>query len=382
MDGLSIYNIALTGLPILQGRLPLPHWENEDVDTNGKTLLISADHLAGSSIGSALGSVAAQLEDEFDILYVIDVSVPQAPVLLARLPVPMAHTVSCILNCTFAWLAGGAGISVVDLRVRTSPQYLGTVLTTGAGMTHDVQVDANGIAWVAGSGGLWGLRPDPQAPTRPTPVAGSSAFDNDFIIHNSLRPDARSWRPATSWSAPVSRGERIYVTEEDYLPRDPVGGGGGNGECKEDGSFQIGAYRQVGSEKQVAVYSTWNLGKGVAGELTGSRKGDVAAFCSSHYFDVKGDIAAVGWYEQGVRFLSVANVSRIRQVGYWRPLNSIAWGTVFVGDYVYVLDFVRGLDVLRFNGTGSSATVKSGLAPIRSEPSAEWGWACRLPVTV
>jgi len=377
VDGLSIYNIALTGLPILQGRLPLPHWENEDVDTNGKLLLISADHLAGSTIGDAAGTVVEPAEDEFDILYVIDVGIPQAPVLLARLPVPMAHTVSCVLNCQFAWLAGDSGIAVVDLRVPSKPTYLGTYYGTPAGRTHDVQVDAKGIAWVSGSGGVWGHKPNAQAPMNPTLLSGSSQFDNDFIIHNSLRPDAKSWAPATSWSTPVKRSELIYVTEEDYQPQ-------GNGSCAQDGSFQIGSYRQVGSSYRTQVMSRWNLGKGTSGDLTGSKKGDVAAFCSSHYFDVKGDVAAVGWYEQGVRFLSVKDPYKIRQVGYWRPLDSTAWSAQFVGGYVYVIDLTRGLDVLRFNGTGSSGTVKaSGIDPVRrTQPSAQWGLACRIPVAL
>lgn len=397
VDGLSIYNVALTGLPILQGRLPLPHWENEDVDTNGKILLISADHLAGSTVGNAVAPVAEPLRDEFDILYVIDVSIPQAPLLLARLQVPMAHTVSCILNCTYAWLAGGNGIAVVDLRVKSSPRYVGRFYAL-AGNTHDVQVDAKGIAWVSGTKGLYGYKPNPQAPTNPTEITGSSAFDNDFIIHNSLRPDAAAWKPASSWSAPLARPELTYVTEEDYLPGElpfvnadtPVVGdgipffGGGNGNCTEDGSFQIGQYRQVGSVSRMAVLSRWHLGKGTEGDLTGAKKGEVAAFCSSHYFDVRGDLAAVGWYEQGLRILSVRNPSQIRQVGYWRPFDSTAWSATFVGDYIYVIDLVRGLDVLRFNGNGGSPTVKAAnVDPLRrTRPSDEWGLACRLPLRV
>jgi hypothetical protein len=376
VDGLSIYNIALTGLPVLQGRLPLPHWENEDVDTNGKILLISADHLVGSFIGETLGSVVRQTEDEFDILYVIDVSIPQAPILLSRLQVPMAHTVSCVLDCTYAWLAGGGGISVVDLRVPSSPRVAGT-FPTSARSTHDVQVDAKGIAWVSGTGGLWGYKPNPQAPTAPTLVAGSYEFDNQFIIHNSLRPHASSWKPAKAWSSPIKKSELVYVTEEDYLPQS-------NGNCTRDGSFQIGAYRQVGSVKRVVPLARWNLGQGTSGELMESRKGDVAAFCSSHYFDVKDDVAAVGWYEQGMRLLSVKNSSQIRQVGYWRPLNSTAWSAQFVGSYIYVIDLTRGLDVIRFTGNASGPTKKSGpVDPVRrTKPTKEWGLACRLPIAV
>jgi len=57
--GLTIYDIADPAAPREVGRLPLPHFENEDVDLGGDILLISND--AAESTG---------------ILYVIDISDP------------------------------------------------------------------------------------------------------------------------------------------------------------------------------------------------------------------------------------------------------------------------------------------------------------------
>lgn len=364
VDGLTIYDIGLTGLPIPIGALPLPHWENEDVDTNGKLLLIAADHVVGTNQVTGTRTNA---------LYVIDVSIPQAPILLSRTEVQSAHTVSCILDCRFAWLAGDSGIAVMDLRSPANPIYAGRFLSP-VGLTHDVQVDAKGIAWISGGSGIGGYLPNASKPLSPTLQAGTYGFNNDFIIHNSLRPDAKKWKAAQKWSAPITDAELIYVTEEDYLPLS-------NDSCKRDGSFQIGYYRQVGTRKVLEPLSRWNLGAGTSGELTGSKKGDVAAFCSSHYFDVKSKVAAVGWYEQGTRFLSVSNSSKIRQIGYWRPLNSAAWSAAFVGEYVYVFDLVRGLDVLYFDGKASDPTQKTWIDPVpRTSPSEDWGYACRIPL--
>jgi hypothetical protein len=43
--------------------------------------------------------------------------------------------------------------------------------------------------------------------------------------------------------------------------------------------------------------------------------------CSSHWFDAKDGVAAVGWYEQGVRFLDYRTPTEITQVGYYIPAN-------------------------------------------------------------
>lgn len=372
VDGLTIYDVGLTGLPVPIGALPLPHWENEDVDTNGEILLVAADHFVGNSAYGWL-DVPRSSAAPLNVLYVIDVSVPSAPVLRARTAVPSSHTVTCVNDCRYAWLAGDGGIAVMDLRNPSNPRFLGRIYVE-AGTTHDVQVDAKGIAWTAGTGGLSAYIPRSNEPLKPTRVIASDYFDNQFIIHNSLRPGAKTWKKASSWSAPIKENELVYVTEEDWLPAS-------NQNCARDGSFQTGLYRQVGTKKKLLPLDHWNLGRGTSGELTGSKKGDVAAFCSSHYFDVRSKVASVAWYEQGVRFLSVKDPYKIRQVGFWRPLNSAAWSAMYIGEYVYVFDLVRGLDVLHFSGSASDPTVKTWIDPVpRTRPSDRWRYACRLPV--
>src|SRR3954463_11235036 len=42
-EGLTVYDIAKPEMPMPVGLLPLPHFENEDVDLGGNTLLISND---------------------------------------------------------------------------------------------------------------------------------------------------------------------------------------------------------------------------------------------------------------------------------------------------------------------------------------------------
>ncbi|MFP5224891.1 MAG: LVIVD repeat-containing protein [Actinomycetota bacterium] len=362
VGGVRLYDIGLTGLPILVGELNLPHWENEDVDTNGKYLFVAADHFVGVR----------------NTLYVVDVQIRSAPLLVAAIDVPMAHTVTCVLGCKYLWLGGGGQIGVVDARNPLNPRFLGTT-DSGVGSVHDVQIDDKGVAWVSGARGLSAFVPRLTAPLNPQWLVDSWKFNNNFIIHNSLRPKAKDWKKAASWSAPITDAEMTYVTEEDYLAIDREYGG--NGQCKYDGSFQTAYYRQVGSGRILRPMDAWNLGQGTSGTLDGSKKGDVAAFCSSHYFDVSSRVASVAWYEQGVRFLSVSKPYDIRQVGYWRPLDSMAWAAKNVGEYVFVFDLVRGLDVIRFNGSANGPTVKAALNPrMVADKSEEWGWLCRIPV--
>jgi hypothetical protein len=52
--------------------------------------------------------------------------------------------------------------------------------------------------------------------------------------------------------------------------------------------------------------------------------------CSSHWFDEDQDLVAVGWYEQGTRFLDVHDPRDIRQVGFYLPANGSTWAAVLV----------------------------------------------------
>ena len=161
-DGLQIYDVSEPELPILTGELPLPHFENEDVDLGGDTLLISNDPSEGVGV-----------------LYVIDISNPALPLIEGAMvngagdgqaddvlgifgvdPVEtplgtgIGHTSSCVkADCSFAYLAGtNRGITIVDLRDPASPQVAGHFKPAITGLaTHDVQVDGEGLAWIVGA---------------------------------------------------------------------------------------------------------------------------------------------------------------------------------------------------------------------------------------
>ena len=89
------------------------------------------------------------------------------------------------------------------------------VFTSGAG--HYWDFDAKGIGWHTGSGGAAAF--DVSDPLNPRRLNGTDAHGtqtpwNDFIHHNSMRPNAGRFQPGR---APrLSRGNVLLVTEEDY----------------------------------------------------------------------------------------------------------------------------------------------------------------------
>jgi len=172
---------------------------------------------------------------------------------------------------------------------------------------------------------------------------------NDFILHNSQR-----------------RGKTLLVTEEDYIDTDEVPPGG----CRGQGKFETWDVSGL-NKGAIAPLGTWETE--LNGMFTGGAvdsKAPVTVNCSSHWFDAKDGIAAVGWYEQGVRFLDYRTPTAITQVGYYIPANGSTWAAYWSptdpnGEIVYTADAYRGVDVLRIDGAGR--TGKKVKAPVRSE---------------
>lgn len=368
--GVRTYDVSDPADPVPLGSLTLPHCCNEDVDTNGTILLVAADHVVGFP----------------NILYVVDVRDPRSPALLASLPFDetRSHTSTCIKRCSFAWVAGSDWISVVDLRKPSQPEEVarfyqdGTDRETedgGFGTSHDVDVDANGYAWVSSVAGFFGYRTDdPRKPklVMSLPNEAKRSFENDYIVHNSLRVGATRATQRNLANGRIDPGELLLVTEENWLGTD-------NGLCSNDGRFQTGWMHRVRGKLVVERLDSLHLG--IGGDPASQRP--FAATCSAHYFSYRGAVAAVGWYEQGVRFYDLSDPRRMRQIGYYAPVGDV-WSTLWHRGYVYAFDNTRGIDVLRFTGRPGDATV--GSPPLRSSSGARsarlpgYGLSCRVPV--
>jgi hypothetical protein len=337
--GLQVFDIANPASPQLAAEMPLPHFENEDVDLCGDTLIIVNDREAKD-----LGSV----------MYVVNIANPPTPYVAGFLPLGLTgngrgsgHIANFVKSdCTQAWIDGGDHVEVVDLTVQSAPRSLGKFESAASNspafrVSHDTERDSTGTLWNVGGGGAaaYKLTSDPLAPkllaTTGTAGANPSPY-NDFILHNSQR-----------------RGQTLLVTEEDYIDQDEVPPGG----CRGQGKFETWDTSGLG-KGSVTPMDTWQTelnGMFTSGAV--DSKAPVTVNCSSHWFDAKSGIAAVGWYEQGVRFLDYRTPTDIKQVGYYIPANGSTWAAYWsptdpTGQIVYTADAYRGVDVLRIDGGG------------------------------
>jgi hypothetical protein len=348
-NGVTVLDIARPAAPRVVGELALPHFENEDVDLCGDTLIVVNDR-ATRDLGS--------------LMYVVSIANPTLPTITGILPLGLTgtgrgsgHIATFVkTDCTQAWIDGGDRVEVVDLTDPSAPRSLGKFesaasMSPAFKVSHDTQLDSTGTLWNVGGGGAaaYKLTANPLAPRLlgTTGAAGANPSPyNDFILHNSQR-----------------RGDTLLITEEDYIDTDEVPPGG----CRGQGKFQTWDVSGL-AQGTITPLGTWETE--LNGMFTGGAadsKAPVTVNCSSHWFDARGGVAAVGWYEQGVRFLDYRAPSDIRQVGYYIPANGSTWAAYWsptdpTGQTAYTADAYRGIDVLRIDGRGLKA--KKVKAPV------------------
>ena len=111
------------------------------------------------------------------------------------------------------------------------------------------------------------------------------------------------------------------MTEEDYVDTDEEQPGSCNGQGKFE-TWWIGSRH---GETEAARHLEDGAQRVPHRRRRQDSKAPVTANCSSHWFDYRNGVAAVGWYEQGVRFLDVRNPRNIRQIGYYLPADGATW---------------------------------------------------------
>jgi hypothetical protein len=188
---------------------------------------------------------------------------------------------------------------------------------------------------------------------------------NDFIHHNSFRPNARKFKPRSKPS--FANGNVLLVTEEDYEQTD----------CSLAGSFQAWHVKRLDGSKSAIV----PLDKVELADL-GNFPLPVGAFCSAHWFDyLPGGIVAVGYYGGGTQLVDARNPKRLKSYGYALWGASEVWDNMWVPVYdrkgrqtgrksnvLYAIDLVRGLDVYAVDvpGDGRGAVPAAGVGGSRS----------------
>jgi hypothetical protein len=367
----QLQTVATTGAGTTQNMSQF--WEGENMTTDSKRKLVFMSRDQGNK-----GQ------------FIVDIKDPWNPVVLNySAGSRQGHTSTCINDCRFLWSVGGvesqAGappnpatpVSVSDIRDPMHPFVYPLVSANVgragvvSGSTHSVDVDFDGIAWVSGSRGVRGfytegLHKDPATgqdrfatPYNPIPYAGGSILGNDTFsgsqsaysfMHNAYRfPNKLGDRPA---------GDVLLVTNE-----------ANDTTCATAGQFVIaslsGTYdatdNPTGTTRmnRLAAYRT----AGQPGEFHGTVGTTTVGDCSAHWFTVKGNLVALGNYEQGTRILDISDPTNPQQVGWFRVpartadpsgkpdiISSDTAGAYWHDHYIYVADYQRGVDVLKYTG--------------------------------
>jgi hypothetical protein len=409
LHGIDVYDVSVPERPQLVGAAPMSFFQNEAVSMG--TAQAREDGTTFVTVGLDLYGVALDPSNpdpriSGSYVYVIDVTDPTDPHIRAGGAASTStHTVTCVdAACEYAYTAGSRnGFSIIDLTDLDDPKELKTVESSFGG--HDWDQDGAGVMWQVGWNGAaaWDVS-DPTDPQllNTTDEHGTDPDWNNFILHNSIRPnatvfggDAEVERPghgvrrgAAERGRPdtppgqreadetggaeeypefhVNKGNVLLATEEDYI--DPT--------CENEGNFETWAVDTLDPAEvegrtgglgevnggTITPLDQWNT------ELLGTGMDNLAgAFCSAHYFDYhQNGIVAQGFYQQGLRLLDVDDPTDINQVGYWIPQASEVWsaywvperhedgtvvrsesGDVVKTDIVYTSDLIRGMDVLQ-----------------------------------
>jgi len=308
---LTIYDISDPVLPKPLSTLPIPeqpYFATEDVDTNGKVLLIAT----------------------LQSLLVIDVRDKTLPKLAGVLQGGGSHTVSCVLDCSWSYASNG---QIVDLRDPAKPRAVGNWTAAragGPGASHDVTEVSPGIV-VTSTETIWVLDAR-RDPVHPKILATGSTPDQRFI-------HANLW--------PRGGKDRLLLVGGETSEA----GTGTSCSGQKAGAFMTWDTQGWQTSKKLRLLDSYR--PAVQTPTTGGAAA-YETFCS-HWFTPRpgwkdGGQLAVGWYEHGTRFLQVSPAGKIKEIGYFVPVATTASAAYWVTkDIVYVLDYQRGLDILRLH---------------------------------
>lgn len=185
--------------------------------------------------------------------------------------------------------------------------------------------------------------------------AGKTAYQ-----HNNIRPFADKYRQRVTKKARANRnlrpGEILLGEGETNF----------TGTCEAgSGPFVTYDLRNFDSE-DAAPFKPRDVFRPINGDYQNGDPAVNALGCSGHWFDVsplsthKKIITANAWYEHGTRLLNVAGkTAKIKQIGYFQPVVGSASAAYWIDDeYIYVVDYERGVDILRFNPDAPKPTKK------------------------
>ena len=356
--GVYIYDVSTPEAPKLTGSLAAAQstthavLAQEEPDTNGEIMLVNAIDRHG------LEEVphTHQAPPSGGWLLVIDVSNKTAPRVVGRSRV-YDHTWACILDCSYA--IGRTG-PIIDLTDPTNPRQVANwrehVKNPGY-MHHFVEV-APGRVIGAGQPSLY---LDLRNPVRPVELARINPGFHSLGYHGASWPNGATdplllmgaevappgptnlagsdcTDPRVHAVATYDATDVIKVDEKQFGPTGTRGTSAGHAKQREMATFQ--------------KLEEWRVsGRGVYAD---GRAPAHTLYCG-HWFDPHpdwdaGGLLALSHYDWGTRFLDVAADGSMEEVGWFTPVQGYSGAAKWITDeIVYVHDYRRGLEILRFS---------------------------------
>ena len=367
--GVYVYDTTKPEAPKLLGSLRLfqtgvgAALAQEDPDTNDKILLVDGGP-------TPAGPTA---------LNVVDVSDPKALKVLATVPVT-DHTWTCVSGVdatgaknTCAWAYGRSG-HIVDLRDPKKPALLEQTWREAVDYgkrgnspyTHDLTEIRPGLVMSAGSTSILMDTANPARPLRLTAIDEAKRFP-------SLGFHSIEWaRGGTSpW----------LVAGTEIAPSGPTNTAGSD--CNGDNSV-IETWDARAVAKALKSYKPGTGAKGLRGAtftkvdaykvagrglfLNGAAPGHLL-FCA-HWMELHPDFAnggkmAVSYYDRGTRFVAVGKDGKMKELGWITAAEGYSGSPQWVSkDVVYIMDYRRGMEVVRLLDKKATGTTGATARPI------------------
>ncbi|QIK66492.1 hypothetical protein G7072_09130 [Nocardioides sp. HDW12B] len=374
VESVRVFNVRNPEEPRLVGTLPNAVFENEAMNCGERRTANGVQRFAliGVDLVDAAPTQPEHTNAGGNELIVVDVTRPAAPRIISTAPgTTSTHTVACVdeRDCRTAYSAGDSSsgtFSVFDLRDLQKPREVdananraGVQPFSSPTSGHKWNFDEAGFGTHTGFDGasMWRTT-KPRNPQLVTTTGRAGRGEdpaypgwNDFILHNSFRPNADAFRAGAAPS--IANGNVLLVTEEDYE----------NPDCATAGSFQTWWVKRLDGSPSAIV----PLDKVELADL-GSFPSPVGAFCSAHWFDFRpGGLVAAGFYGGGTQLLDVRDARDIKPYAHsvwgasevwdamWVPVYENGRQTKRRTDVVYAIDLVRGLDVYDVRVPGERA---------------------------
>lgn len=309
----SIYDVSDPLQPQLLSTMPTPTLLNgEDVDTNGKILLLTMSSPARNS------------------LLVYDVEDKSLPKLIATLDGAGDHTISCLMSCR--WAYGNNGV-VVDLRKPAQPKLVGSWRDElGLRFVHDVTEVAPGRVLIASRYMKYlDARKDPT-----DPKLLATGYTDEHLAITTQAKHAGS----TRWPRQATDDFVLFAGESPF-----------HAQCNEGAAtlstWDATRWQRNRTFEKIDDYQVQN-GTYMDGSPPAGALGCTPLWFDDHPKFRNGGLIASAWAEHGMRILQVDSRGQIRERGWFMPFaGEVAAAYWLNDDIIYSIDFTRGIDILR-----------------------------------